>query len=168
MMDVSMQQADTSDSLLNLDLTSVHSLQRIDAMTAVVKALNDSRMQSRRPNIIPALSEAILKFGADSRSVQLSDALKIITAQITDDEDEDVESVAPRAFRKDYIERKGLEKMNTRITDGSKRFLEGLAWGVVVSEVAQHPQVRPLFIKLIFRKLKLVVYLVLFNVSVDS
>ena len=144
MMDVSMQQADSSDSLLNLDLTSVHSLQRIDAMTAVVKALNDSRMQSRRPNIIPALSEALLKFGADSRSVQLSDALKVITAQITDDEDEDVESVAPRAFRKDYIERKGLEKMNTRITDGSQRFLEGLAWGVVVSEVAQHPQVRPL------------------------
>ena len=136
-----MQQSDSSESLLTLDLTSVHSLQRVDAMTTVIKALNESRMQSRRPNLIPALSEAILRFGADSRSVQLADALKAITAQITDEEDGEVEIVLPRVFRKDYIERKGLEKMNTRITDGSRRFLEGLAWGVVVSEVAQHPQV---------------------------
>ena len=157
-MDVTMQQADSPDSLFNLDLTSVHSLQRIDAMTAVVKALNDSRMQSRRPNLIQALSDAILRFGGDSRSVQLADALKVITAQITDEDDEEVESVAPRAFKMDYIERKGLEKMNTRIAEGSRRFLEGLAWGVVVSEVAQHPQVAFLSIKLIFRKLKLVGY----------
>ena len=136
-----MQQSDSSESLLNLDLTSVHSFQRIDAMTTVIKSLNESRMQSRRPNLIPALSEAILRFGADSRSVQLADALKVITAQTTDEDDEEMETVPPRAFRKDYIERKGLEKMNTRITDGSRRFLEGLAWGVVVSEVAQHPQV---------------------------
>jgi len=136
-----MRDSDTSDSLLTLDLTSVHSLQRIDAMTSVVKSLNDSRMQCRRPNLIPALSDAILRFGSDSRSVQLADALKIITAQITDEEEEEVEHVAPRAFRQDYIERKGLEKMNTRITEGSRRFLEGLAWGVVITEVAQHPQV---------------------------
>jgi hypothetical protein len=140
-MDVTMLQSDSSESLLTLDLTSVHSLQRVDAMTTVIKALSESRMQSRRPNLIPALSEAMLRFGADSRSVQLADALKAITAQITDEEDGEVEIVLPRVFRKDYIERKGLEKMNTRITDGSRRFLEGLAWGVVVSEVAQHPQV---------------------------
>lgn len=140
-MDVTMLQSDSSESLLTLDLTSVHSLQRVEAMTTVIKALNESRMQSRRPNLIPALSEAMLRFGADSRSVQLADALKAITAQITDEEDGEVEIVLPRVFRKDYIERKGLEKMNTRITDGSRRFLEGLAWGVVVSEVAQHPQV---------------------------
>lgn len=140
-MDVTMQQSDTSESLLNLDLTSVHSFQRIDAMSTVIKSLNESRIQSRRPNLLPALSDAILRFGADSRSVQLADALKAITAQITDEEDEGVETVPPRVFRKDYIERKGLDKMNTRITDGSRRFLEGLAWSVVVSEVAQHPQV---------------------------
>ena len=167
-MDVTMQQSDSLDSLLNLDLTSVHSLQRIDAMTTVIKALNESRMQSRRPNLIPALSEAILRFGADSRSVQLADALKVITAQITDEDDEEVDTLPPRAFRKDYIERKGLEKMNTRITDGSRRFLEGLAWGVVVSEVAQHPQVVSLSACLMFRKLKLAGYQVLFNESVDS
>ena len=139
MMDSTMQQAETPESILTLDLISVHSLQRIEAMTSVIKSLNDSRMQSRRPNLIPALSDAFLRFGPDSRSVQLADALKVITAQITE-EDESVETVLPRAFRKDYMERKGLEKMNTRITNGSKRFLEGLAWGVVVSEVAQHPQ----------------------------
>ena len=139
-MDTTMRDTGTSDSLLTLDLTSVHSLQRIEAMTAVVKSLNESRMQGRRPNLIPALSDAILRFGSDSRSVQLADALKIITAQITDEDEEEVEAVAPRAFRQDYVERKGLEKMNTRIAEGSRRFLEGLAWGIVVTEVAQHPQ----------------------------
>src|SRR5436305_5186093 len=140
-MDMSIQQSDSSDSLLSLDLNSVHSLQRIEAMAMVIKSLNDSRMQSRRPTLIPGLSDAILKFGSDSRSVQLADALKIITAQIMEEDDEEVHAIAPRAFRKDYIERKGLDKMNTRIVDGSRRFLEGLAWGVVVSEVSQHPQV---------------------------
>ena len=101
-----MQQPDSLDSLLNLDLTSVRSLQRIDAMTAVVTALNDSRMQSRRPNLIPALSEALLRFGRDSRFVQLADALKVITAQITEKDEDEVEIVPPRAFLKDYIERK--------------------------------------------------------------
>lgn len=139
-MDVTMQQDDTPESLLALDLNTVQSLQRVDAMTAVVRSLNDSRLQTRRPNLIPALSDAILRLGADSRSVQLADALKVIGAQITDDEDEDLSSVPPRAFRKDYIERKGLEKMNVRIAEGSRRFLEGLAWGVVISEVSQHPQ----------------------------
>ena len=135
-----MRDSDTPDSLLTLDLTSVHALQRIDGMTSVVKALNESRMQGRRPNLIPTLSDTILRFGSDSRSVQLADALKIITAQITDEDEEEVESVPPRAFRHDYIERNGLEKMNTRITEGSRRFLEGLAWGAVVTEVTQHPQ----------------------------
>jgi len=139
-MDSSVQQPDTPDSLLALDLNSVHSLQRVNAMTDVIVALNDSRMQSRRPNLIPALSDAILKFGSDSRSIQLADALKVITAQITDEDEEEVQSVPPRAFRKDYIERKALGKMNASITDGSRRFLEGLAWGVVVGEVSQHPQ----------------------------
>ena len=138
-MDTSMTEPDTSDSLLNLDLTSVHSLQRVDAMTAVIKSLNESRMQSRRPNLIPALSQALRRFGSDSRSVQLADSLNVITAQMTD-EDENIEAVPPRVFRRDYIERQGLEKMNTRITDGSRRFLEGLAWSVVVNEVSQHPQ----------------------------
>lgn len=138
-MDISMQEPDSSDSFLHLDLASVHSLQRVDAMTAVVKSLNEARMQSSRPNLIPALSDAILRFGSDSRSIQLADALNVITAQITD-EDENIETVLPRAFRKDYIERQGLEKMYARITDGSRRFLEGLAWGVVVNEVSQHPQ----------------------------
>jgi hypothetical protein len=139
MADTTMQQ-DTPDSILILDLTSVHSLQRIEAMTSVIRSLNDSRMQPRRPNLIPSLSDAFLRFGSDSRSVQLADALKVVTAHITE-EDEAVEMVLPRAFRKDYMERKATQKMNTRITSGSKRFLEGLAWGVVVSEVAQHPQV---------------------------
>ena len=139
-MDSSVHQPDTPDSLLSLDLTSVHSLQRVNAMIDVVVALNDSRMQSRRPNLIPALSDAILRLGSDSRSIQLADALKVITAQITDEDEEEVEAVPPRAFRKDYIERKALNKMNARITDGSRRFLEGLAWGVVVAEVSQHPQ----------------------------
>jgi len=138
-MDISVQQPESADSSLNLDLTSVHSLQRIDAMTGVIKSLNEARLQSRRLNIIPSLSEALLRFGPDSRSVQLADALKVITAQITD-EDEDLEAVPPRAFRKDYIERKGVEKMNVAITDGSRRFLEGLAWGLIISEVSQHPQ----------------------------
>src|SRR5579859_4273720 len=139
-MESSVQQPDSPDSLLALDLTSVHSLQRVNALIDVVVALNDSRMQSRRPNLIPALSDAILRLGSDSRSIQLADVLKVIAAQITDDDEEDVEAVPPRAFRKDYIERKGLDKMNARITDGSRRFLEGLAWGVVVAEVNQHPQ----------------------------
>jgi hypothetical protein len=121
-------------------------------MANVVRALNDSRMQSRRPNLIPALSDAILRQGGDSRSIQLADALKVITSQITDEDDEEVESVSPRAFRRDYIERKGLEKMNAKITDGSRRFLEGLAWGVVVSEVSQHPQVVIIVKGLISRK----------------
>jgi hypothetical protein len=98
-------------------------------------------MQSRRPILIPALSDAILRQGGDSRSIQLADALKVVTSQITDEDDDEVESLPPRAFRKDYIERKGMEKMNAKITDGSRRFLESLAWGVVVSEVSQHPQV---------------------------
>jgi hypothetical protein len=140
-MDTSVSHSDTPESLLTLDLSSVHSLQRIDAMSAVVIALNESRMQSRRPNLIPALSDAILRLGPDSRSIQLADVLKVISAQITDEDDEAVETVAPRAFRKDYIERKGLDKMNAQITDGSRRFLEGLAWGVVVAEVSRHPQV---------------------------
>jgi hypothetical protein len=148
-----MQQSETSDSLLTLDLTSVHSLQRVDAMANVVRALNDSRIQSRRPILIPALSDAILRQGGDSRSIQLADVLKVITSQITDEDDEEVESVPPRAFRRDYIERKGLEKMNTKITDGSRRFLEGLAWGAVVSEVSQHPQVVIIVKTLISRKL---------------
>ena len=135
-----MQQDDTPDSLLSLDLTSVQSLQRTEAMGNVVKALNESRLAGRRPNLIPALSEAFLRQGSDSRSVQLADALKVIGCQITEDDDEELETVPPRAFRKDYIERKGLAKMNNRITDGSRRFLEGLAWGLVVSEVSQHPQ----------------------------
>jgi len=139
-MDTSMQQPDTPDSLLTLDLTSVHSLQRVNALVDVIVALNDSRMQSRRPNLIPALSDAILKLGSDSRSIQLADALKVITAQITDEDEEEVGAIPPRAYRKDYIERKGLSKMNARITDGSRRFLEGLAWGLVVAEVSQHPQ----------------------------
>jgi hypothetical protein len=166
-MDTSIQQSETSDSLLTLDLTSVHSLQRVDAMANVVRALNDSRMQSRRPNLIPALSDAILRQGGDSRSIQLADALKVITSQITDEDDEEVESVAPRAFRKDYIERKGLEKMNSKITDGSRRFLEGLAWGVVVSEVSQHPQVALIMEGAKCRKLNSVVFQALYNVSVD-
>src|SRR3981189_2628167 len=123
-MDSSVHQPDTPDTLLSLDLTSVHSLQRVNAMIDVVVALNDSRMQSRRPNLIPALSDAILRLGSDSRSIQLPDALKVITAQITDEDEEEVEAVPPRAFRKDYIERKALNKMNARITDGSRRFLE--------------------------------------------
>ena len=139
-MDISMQQPDTPDSLLTLDLTSVHSLQRVNALVDVIVALNDSRMQSHRPNLIPALSDAILKLGSDSRSIQLADALKVITAQITDEDEEEVGAIPPRAYRKDYIERKGLSKMNARITDGSRRFLEGLAWGLVVAEVSQHPQ----------------------------
>lgn len=140
-MDTSISHSDTPESLLTLDLSSVHSLQRIDAMSAVVVALNESRMQSRRPNLIPAISDAILRLGPDSRSIQLADVLKVISAQITDEDDEAVETVAPRAFRKDYIERKGLDKMNAQIGDGSRRFLESLAWGVVVAEVSQHPQV---------------------------
>jgi hypothetical protein len=163
-----MQQPETSDSLLNLDLTSVHSLQRIDAMTAVINSLNESRLQSRRPNLIPALSDAILRFGSDSRSVQLADALKVITSQITDEDEDEVENVAPRAFRKDYIERRGVERMNSRITDGSRRFLEGLAWGVVVSEVSQHPQVILLAPNLTSRKLKSAEYQVSFNAFEDS
>jgi hypothetical protein len=153
-----MQQSEGSDSLLTLDLTSVHSLQRVDAMANVVRALNDSRMQSRRPILIPALSDAILRQGGDSRSIQLADALKVVTSQITDEDDEEVESLPPRAFRKDYIERKGMEKMNVKITDGSRRFLEGLAWGVVVSEVSQHPQVVIVVNGLISRKHSLAVF----------
>lgn len=132
--------SDTPDSLLTLDLTSVHSLQRIDAMTSVVVALNEARLQSRRPNIIPAFSDSLLKFGQDSRSIQLADVLKVISAQISDEDEEQLEAVAPRAFRKDYIERKGLDKMHAKITEGSRRFLQGLAWGVIVAEVSQHPQ----------------------------
>jgi nuclear pore complex protein Nup93 len=109
-------------------------------MTSVVVALNEARLQSRRPNIIPALSDALLKFGQDSRSIQLADVLKVISAQISDEDEEQVEGVAPRAFRKDYIERKGLNKMHAKITEGSRRFLQGLAWGVIVAEVSQHPQ----------------------------
>jgi hypothetical protein len=127
--------------MLTLDLTSVHSLQRIEALTTVIKSLNEARLQpSPRTTLIPALSDAILRFGADSRSVQLADALKVITAQITDEDEEPLEAVAFRAFRKEYIERRGVHKMSERITDGSRRFLEGLAWGVVISEISQHPQ----------------------------
>ena len=57
-----------------------------------------------------------------------------------DEDEEEVGAIPPRAYRKDYIERKGLSKMNARITDGSRRFLEGLAWSLVVAEVSQHPQ----------------------------
>jgi len=140
-MDITLQQQDTPESLLSLDLTTVKALQKVDAMTAVVINLNDSRLAGRRPNLIPGLSDAILKLGSDSRSVQLADALKVISAQIVDDEEDGIESVAPRAFRKNYIERKGLDTMNMKITDGSRQFLERLAWGVVISEVSQHPQV---------------------------
>ena len=128
--------------MLTLDLTSVHSLQRIEALTAVIKTLNDTRSQpSPRATLIPALSDAILRFGADSRSVQLADALKVISAQITNEEDEPLEAINFRAFRREYIERKAVGKMSERITEGSRRFLEGLAWGVVISEISQHPQV---------------------------
>jgi len=148
-METSVGGPNSEDAMLTLDLNSVRSLHRVEAMTTVIKDLNDARLQSsRRSNLIPALSEAILKFGADSRSVQLTDALKIIRAQITDEEDEPLEAVNFRAFRKDYIERKGLEKMSERITEGSRRFLEGLAWGVVISEISQHPQVQ--LVKLLF------------------
>lgn len=142
-MDTSVRHPDSEDPRLTLDLTSVHSLQRIEALTSVIKDLNDARSQTaRRTNLIPALSEAILRFGADSRSVQLADALKVISAQITDEEDEPLEAINYRSFKKDYIERKGLDKMSERITEGSRRFLEGLAWGVVISEISQHPQVQ--------------------------
>ena len=142
-MDTNVGGPNPEDTILMLDLTSVRSLHRVEAMTTVIKDLNDARSQSsRRSNLIPALSEAILKFGADSRSVQLADALKVIGAQITDEEDEPLEAVNFRAFRKDYIERKGLEKMSERITEGSRRFLEELAWRVVISEISQHPQVQ--------------------------
>jgi hypothetical protein len=140
--DVTLQQQDTPESLLSLDLTTVQALQKVDAMTAVVVNLNESRLLGRRPNLIPALSDAILKSGPDSRSVLLADALKVISAQIVDDEEDGIESVPPRAFRKSYFERKGLNVMDVKITDGSRGFLEGLAWGVVISEVSQHPQVR--------------------------
>jgi hypothetical protein len=148
-MDASMQQQDTPESLLSLDLTTVQSLQRVDAMTAVVVNLNESRMQGRRPNLIPSLSDAILKLGSDSRSVLLADALKIVSAQLVDDDEDEIGSVPPRACRKNYIERKGVDKMNTKIADGSRRFLEKLAWGVVISEVSQHPQVHLTYTKLI-------------------
>jgi nuclear pore complex protein Nup93 len=108
-------------------------------MANVIKSLNESRMQSRRPNLLTALSEAILSQGSDSRSVQLADALRIITNHIID-EDGDSDAIAPRASRVEYIERKGLKKIRTQICEGSQRFLENLAWGVVVSEVSQHPQ----------------------------
>jgi hypothetical protein len=139
--DTSVRQPDSDDSLLTLNLTSVHSLQRVEAMTAVIKELNEQRSQpSRRTKLIPDLAEAILRFGADSRSVQLGDALKVISAQLTDDE-EPLDSIHFRAFRKDYLERKGLGRVSEKITEGSLRFLEGLAWGVVISEISQHPQV---------------------------
>lgn len=141
-MDTSVRQPDSAESMLTLDLTSVHSLQRVEAMTSVVKDLNEARSKAAvRPNLIPALSEAMLRLGSDSRSVQLADALKVISAQITE-EDEPLEAVSGRAFKKEYIQRRGLERMSERITEGSKRFLEGLAWGVVISEISQHPQVR--------------------------
>ena len=138
-MDSSTPQPDTTETL-TLDLTSVHSLQRINAMTNVVKALNESRMQSRRPNLIPALSDAFVSQGSDSRSVQLTDALKIITDQILDDLTGELETVAPRAFRSNYIERKDLREMRKKLCEGSQKFLETLAWALVVNEVAQHPQ----------------------------
>jgi hypothetical protein len=138
--DSTMQQADSPDAALTLDLNSVQSLQRVNALADIVVSLDEHRLQNRRMDVISALSAAITKFGVDSRSIQLADALKAIAAQITDDEDDSLESIAPRAFRKDYIERKGLEKMNVRICEGSRRFLEQLAWGVVLSEIAQHPQ----------------------------
>jgi len=147
-METSVGGSNSEDTILTLDLTSVRSLHRVEAMTTVIRDLNDARSQGRRSNLIPALSEAILKFGADSRSVQLTDALKVIRAQITDEEDEPLEAVNFRAFRQDYIDRKGLEKMSERITDGSRRFLEGLAWGVVISEISQHPQAQ--LVKLLF------------------